>query len=50
MSDIEHQHAIAFQAKDAMIANMHQQINDNLEMLAEHEERKRQDDKFFNFF
>jgi len=50
MSDIEQQHATTLQAKDALIANMQQQINDNLEMLADHEERKRQDDKFFTLF
>ena len=47
MSDIEQQHATTLQAKDALVANMQHHINDNLEMLAEHEERKRQDDKFF---
>jgi hypothetical protein len=47
---MEQQHATTLQAKDALIASMQPQIDDNLVMLADHEERKRQVDKFFTFF
>jgi len=50
ISDLEQQHASALQEKDTIILNMQQQINDNIEMIAEHENRKRLDDTFFVFY
>jgi hypothetical protein len=49
VSELEQHHASALQEKDTIILNMQQQINDNIEMIAEHENRKRLDDKFFHF-
>ena len=45
--DLEHRHASALQEKEALIVNIQQQISDNLEMLTEHEDKKKQDDTFF---
>ena len=49
ISDLEQRHASTLQEKETLIMKMQQQINDNLEMLTEHENRKRLDDKFFTF-
>jgi len=46
--DLEQQHASALQEKEALIMKMQQHINDNLEMLTEHENRKRLGDIFLH--